>query len=204
MSEKNACKAAQKRSVKSIAVLASVLVLVLGVIGGTLAYLATNTAPVVNNFTYGNVPIDIPEDFNGTTKTNVRIQNKGTADAFVRASIVVTWKDKDGNVSSTTPVLGTDYTMDLNTEGWFEKDGYYYCTNRVLAGKESAVLITEAKKTADAKVPEGYDLSIEILAQSVQADGMKNDMPMVEAIGWPVTAAPRNEHPQTIAPKIAK
>lgn len=162
------------------------LVLAAGVLGGTLAYLFTQTEPIENKFDYGAVPVDILEEFDGTTKSNVVIANEGNTDSFVRAGILITWKNVQGEVSSTA-VRPEDYTMTLNPDGWFEKDGYYYCTSRVDAGQATPVLIVNAEKTAEAQVPEGYDLSIEILAQSVQADGEKNGRPMVETAGWPVT-----------------
>ena len=188
-----------KRNNKKLIMLASVLVLIVATIGGSIAYMAAKTTDVVNEFTFGNVPIDIPEKFDGTTKSDVKVHNNGSADAFVRAKIVVTWKSASGEVSATAVKPG-DYTLKLNKTDWFQgTDGFWYCTNRVKAGKDSAVLINTATKAGTA--PEGYDLSIEILAQSVQADGMKDGKPVVEAIGWPVTASPAGQHPQTIAAK---
>ena len=126
--------------------------------------------------------------------------NDGPADAFVRAKIVVTWKSASGEVSGTAVKPG-DYTLTTG-DGWFQgTDGFYYCKNRVEAKTDSEVLITRATKTAAAVVPEGFDLSIEILAQSVQADGeFTAGEPMVEHF-WPVNAEPNGQHPQTIAAK---
>lgn len=173
---------------KRLILLASVLALAVTVVGGSLAWLTASSDPVVNSFTFGDVAINIPETFEDGVKENVRIRNDGTADAYTRAKIVVSWKsliDED-EVSAVAPVLGTDYTMTMG-EGWFlGADGFWYCKAKVPAGEESAVLIKEAKKTAEAAVPEGFDLSVEILAQNIQADGLKNGAPMVES-AWPVT-----------------
>ena len=188
-----------KRNNKKLIMLASVLVLIVATIGGSIAYMAAKTDNVVNEFTFGNVPIDIPEQFDGTTKSDVKVHNNGSADAFVRAKIVVTWKNAAGEISGTA-VKDTEYTLELNTKDWFLKDGFYYCTNRVEANTDSEVLINTATKADGVVPPEGYDLSIEILAQSVQADGEKNGVPMVENF-WPVNAEPNNQHPQTIAAK---
>ena len=197
----NSGRFAQHRShgrKRSLLVLVSVFVLTFAMVGGSLAYLAAKTDNVINEFTFGDVPIDIPEKFENGVKENVRVHNDGPADAFVRAKVVVTWKSASGEVSGTA-VQPSDYTLDLNTTDWFLKDGFYYCKNRVEANTDSEVLITKATKVGTA--PEGFDLSIEILAQSVQADGVKDGKPMVEAIGWPVTATPNGQHPQTIAAK---
>lgn len=185
---------------RSLLVLVSVFVLTFAMVGGTLAYLAAKTEPVENKFTFGGVPIEIPEKFENGVKENVRVHNDGPADAFVRAKIVVTWKSASGEVSGTA-VQPRDYTLTTGN-GWFQgTDGFWYCKNRVEAKTDSEVLITKATKKDGVVPPEGFDLSIEILAQSVQADGeFTAGEPMVEHF-WPVTATPNGQHPQTIAAK---
>lgn len=182
-------KHVNKKRVTRLIVLASVVALLLGVIGGTLAYMAAKTEPVQNQFTFGDLPIDIPETIDKGVKSNVKIHNGGNVDAYVRAKIVVTWKNAAGEVSGVIPKESTDYTMELNKTNWFEgKDGFWYCSLPVKAGPNSfsPVLITKATRTKEANIPEGYNLSVEILAQSVQADGVKDGRPMVENL-WPVT-----------------
>lgn len=55
--------------------------------------------------------------YSGTYKNNVKIQNTGSTDAFIRASIVGQWLDPDGN-----PVFGfTDKINNLYiVESWYE------------------------------------------------------------------------------------
>ena len=77
-------------------------------IGGTTAFIVANTNQVKNEFTPGEVPIEVKESFDGTTKSDVRIRNNGNVLAFIRAKVVATWKDSGGNVSS-TPVKTGDY-----------------------------------------------------------------------------------------------
>ena len=188
------------RGRKGVALTVSLVLLVLAVVGGTVAFLSAKTAPVVNTFNYSKSDIDIEENVDGGVKKNVTIKNSGDVDVFVRAQIVVTWKNlKTGEISAVPAQEGTDYTMKMGS-GWEQgKDGFWYCTGKVAAKTSSAVLITEAKP-AEGHAPEGYGLSVEILAQGIQADGLKNDKPMVENF-WPVTASPADEHPATIAPK---
>ncbi len=115
---------------------------------------------------------------------------------YVRAAIVVTWAkdefDEEGNVIThlvhpEAPVLGTDYTLDLNLAGgniapdqWrFAPDGFYYYTSPVSGIKgenETAVLINEATQIWDGEDPypvrqDGYVLRVEIAAQTIQAIG---------------------------------
>ena len=119
-----------KKSKKPAALLAS-LALVLGImVAGTIAFLVTNTGPVVNTFTPTNVPPEIHEEFDGTTKSNVTIENQGNTDAYIRAAVMVNWVDESGNVLGQVPVEGTDYTITYDLDnGWVQgADGYYYWT----------------------------------------------------------------------------
>lgn len=147
--------------------LAAVIVLLAGAVGGTWAFLVAQSEPVQNNFTYAHVRCTIDEKFDGTTKSDVKIQNTGDIPAYIRARIVVTWKDASGNVSA-VPVKDSDYTMAMGT-GWTKgTDGYWYCNTAVAAGGETPVLITKCEKKGTA--PKDYDLSVEILADAIQSE----------------------------------
>lgn len=147
--------------------LAAVIVLLAGAVGGTWAFLVAQSEPVQNNFTYAHVRCTIKENFDGTTKSDVQIKNTGDIPAYIRARIVVTWKDARGNVSA-VPVKDSDYTMTMGT-GWTKgTDGYWYCKTAVDAGGETPVLITKCEKKGNA--PKDYDLSVEILADAIQSE----------------------------------
>lgn len=150
--------------------LAAVIVLLAGAVGGTWAFLVAQSEPVQNNFTYAHVSCKIDEKFDGTTKSDVKIQNTGDIPAYIRARIVVTWKDANGNVSSTVPVKNTDYTIAFNTTDWTQQGGYWYCKTAVNPNGFTPELISECKKTANANAPKGYDLSVEILADAIQSE----------------------------------
>ena len=80
------------------------------------AYLQTKTPAVTNSVSAAKDPeLTIVEDFDEKTKSNVKVQvgNVGYS-VYVRAAIVVTWKDGSGNVSAVKPVAGKDYTISLN------------------------------------------------------------------------------------------
>lgn len=150
--------------------LAAVIVLLAGAVGGTWAFLVAQSEPVQNNFTYAHVSCKIDEKFDGTTKSDVKIQNTGDIPAYIRARIVVTWKDANGNVSSTVPVKNTDYTIAFNEneKDWTQQGDYWYCKTAVDAGEETPVLITKCEKKGNA--PKDYDLSVEILADAIQSE----------------------------------
>lgn len=165
--------------------LAAVIVLLAGAVGGTWAFLVAQSEPVQNNFTYAHVSCRIDEKFDGTTKSDVQIQNTGDIPAYIRARIVVTWKDTSGNVSA-VPVKNTDYTIAFNTTDWNQQGGYWYCNTAVNPNGFTPVLIKECKKTDNANVPDDYDLSVEILADAIQSEPASA---VTEAWGYAPTAA---------------
>ena len=160
----------KKRRLAPWAALALGLMLTLSV-GGTIAYLITDTRPVEKTFTPGNVACQVIEDFNGTTKSNVKIKNTGNTDAYIRAAIVVTWQNASGNVLGKAPVLGSDYTLKLATDtGWniTTSDGYYYYATAVSVNNSTGILINECTVLKPAPA-EGYTLCVEVLADAIQA-----------------------------------
>lgn len=163
----------------------SVLVLVLGIVGTTLAYLFTNTDSITNTFTVATAGITVDEKLENGVKNDVTIKNTGDVDVYIRARVIVTWKDDEGNVSATAPVAGTDYTITYQTgTGWVEYEGNYYYTSSVAAGGPTGVLFTDCKPV-EGKTPDGYHLSVEILADSIQA---KPENAVQEAWGVKISA----------------
>ena len=159
---------------KKVSMLLVSLVLIAAIaVGSTVAFIATSTESITNIFNPAKVTIEIEEEIENGVKSNVQVKNTGNTDAFIRAQIVVTWKDADGNVSATKPVKNTDYTMTLNTTDWFlGSDGFYYCETSVAPNAPdnlTPVLIKECKKTENPNQPEDYDLSVEIIASGIQS-----------------------------------
>ena len=157
-------------------------------IGGTLAYLYTSTAPVVNTFNPVLPDITVDEDFSDNVKNNVTIHNTGEVDSFIRAKVVITWQNDAGNVYYKTPVVGTtaengDYKIEWKLTDWVKgDDGFYYYTKSVAPGGETSVLFSGAtplKACEDST----YTLHIEILSQSIQSAPET----AVESV-WPVNA----------------
>lgn len=158
----------QERRVSALALVCIICCLVSGL---TLAYLVTSTDALENVFGVPNFDTSIYEEFsNQEVKDNVKIQNTGDVDAYVRVMVVVTWVNDAGAVYPQIPVKGTDYKITWTTDpAWVQgKDGYWYYTEPIAPGDATAVLFTNCKP-ADGKAPEGYYLSVEILSQSIQA-----------------------------------
>lgn len=155
---------------KSVILLISVSALMLMVIGTSLSFLKTQKGPLVNEFASSYVTSEVIEKFENNIKSNVKIQNTGDIDAYIRAAVIVTWKDKSGNVYPQMPVAGTDYTIVFSDSRWDREttDGYYYYTEPVDSKGYTEVLIKEVKPV-DSKTPEGYWLSVEILGDAIQS-----------------------------------
>lgn len=166
---KHAQRKRKLRFRKSFVVLASVVVLMLGVIGGTLAYLTTDTTPVTNNFSYGHVSCTVEESFDGGTKSNVTVKNTGDTDAYIRAMVIVNWKDASGNVYGKQPVENSDYTISYGS-GWTPNGGYYYYNAPVADGASTSALIASCTEVTANRPAEGYALSVEIIADAVQSE----------------------------------
>ena len=161
---------------KKILTLAAAALLLVALPLAAYAYLSANSGQLGNSF-YPAPEKDptIQEGFDGENKTNVFVSVGETGyTVYVRAAIVVTWKDESGNVYATKPVVGTDYEIQLNSTDWFEQGGYYYCKQSVASNSNTAVLIHSCKRIGAAAAPEGYKLSIQILSQTIQAAGTTN------------------------------
>ena len=153
---------------KEFVLLVSVFAMIAGVVGGTVAYLVADTDPLTNNFDLAEVSCSVEEKFDKQEKKNVKIQNTGDIPAYIRAKVVVTWKDEDGNVYGKAPT-SEDYTIQYNGEVWQQVGDYWYYNTPVKPKELTPVLINSCSPIAD-QTPEGYNLSVEILAEAIQSE----------------------------------
>ena len=157
-------------SKKSILIVTLALLLTVAV-GSTLAYIFMRTDPVNNTFTPAQVSCAVVEEFKDNVKSNVKIQNTGDTDAYIRVAIVITWKSADGTkVWAQKPVEGIDYTITMpSNTGWISaSDGYYYYSSAVSSNAVTGILIKEVTPK-DGRQPPAYYLSVEIVASAIQA-----------------------------------
>lgn len=164
------------------AALSFVLVLSLAV-GGTLAYLVAKSGNVENQFEPAYVTCQV----NTNTCNTINVTNTGNVDAYIRAAIVVNWVDADDNVRGLAPTL-SDYSLTINTSAWHKgSDTEYYYYNQIVApdGTTSDLVTSITVKGA---VPEGYKLSVEVVAEAIQADGDTDNggVPAYQD-GWGIT-----------------
>ena len=99
------------------------------------------------------------------------MQNTGDIPAYVRAALVVTWVSQEsGNTYGGAPVAGTDYTVTMGQSGWLQgSDGFYYCQSPIAASGTTPILIN-AISPLEGRAPEGYVLSVQIVASAIQAE----------------------------------
>ena len=164
----------EKSQKKSLTLMASLaLVLAISVVG-TVAYLVTNTDPVVNTFTPATPSIKVEETLNEGEKSDVKVTNTGEVPMYIRAVYVVEWKNEEGKVVAMPAGAEVNVVMG----DWTKKDGYWYYPEVLEAGKTT---VSNFIKTATVTIPKGYTVDIEILAQGIQAEP---DQAVIDAWGF--------------------
>ncbi|MCH5316004.1 MAG: hypothetical protein J1E81_08820 [Eubacterium sp.] len=176
----------------------AIVVLVTIIATAVLAAYLKNSIVIPNSFSPADStkPI-ITEKFENNVKEDVffKVGNPGYP-VYVRAKIVVTWQDKNGNVYYLKPQAGIDYDIDLNLTDWKlikenenDEEGFYYYNSRVESNGETTNLINICKPKADAPA-DGYSLSVEIIVQTIQAigttdaDTYEDGTPAWEDVNW--------------------
>lgn len=162
-------RSARRHGGRPLALLLALILVVGAAAGGTVAWLTQTTGTANNNFEYGRVSCEVSENFDGvSTKQDVQITNKGNIPAYIRATYVVNWLDKDGNIAASVPEVYS-YNLTENPNGTWTKgtDGYFYYLTPVAPGASTPGSLL----TCTAVRPENpeYRLSVEILATAVQS-----------------------------------
>ena len=165
----------RKKQKKVISLLLSIALLLTLATGGTLAYIVTKSAMAQNQFVAGYVTSSVNN--NGT------VTNTSNVDAYIRAAVVVNWMDNDGNVYGIKP----SYTVAINS-GWSQIGDFYYYTSAVSSGRTTTTAPVTVAVSDDA--PSGaYSLSVEIVAEAIQAEGTLDSNDSVTAVlgAWGLT-----------------
>ena len=164
-------------------VLSTLLLLALA-IGGTVAWLTTNTEGITNTFTPSQVSCEVKEEFNGSVKSNVTVKNTSDIEAYIRVKLI-TYRVNDEN----NHIGGTAAIPSFNPgEGWVLYNGYYYYTKPVASGASiSPALISSITLESSYKDADGGKQAIDVMAEAIQSEPAK-------AVGeaWGVTIAPNS------------
>jgi len=168
---------------KKIIIPLIVLALLTGTVGGTLAFLLDTTAPIENTFVPSEIIIDTYEEFDGEEKSNIYVQNNGTADAYVRIKLLGYWYD---NQKDAVVAKQSWFDMESKTpnNGWFYKDGYYYYYTVLTPGNTTEYLFSSVKFSESMDNMYQYSKAIiEVTAQATQV--VHNGDSVLDAVGWP-------------------
>lgn len=170
---------------RKTATLLVAIVLLLGVaVGTTVAYLIDSTDRIENKFEYAKTDVTVTEELTGTTKSNVKVENKSNIPVYIRATYVVNWVDAFGNIVTPDPGEYV-YQLDVNPDNkWVQgKGGYYYYPTPVQPNglTDGSLLNCTVTYPEGVATPE-YTLNVEILATAIQSEPKD----AVEAV-WPVT-----------------
>ena len=154
-----------KYNKKQLGLLISIILIATVTVGGTLAWLIDHTDAVTNTFEPTEVTCVIDETMNmkANEKTDVKVTNTGDVDAYIRAKVVVTWQNNDGEVLSVLPKAGEDYEIIYTASDWdtAASDGYFYYTKAVHPDDDTSQLIQSCKPLKKAP-SEGYSLHVEL------------------------------------------
>ena len=107
---------------KPVKVILSFLLIFTVTVGGTLAYLSTQTNDVVNTFTPSHVDCKVEEVFENNVKSAIKVQNTSDIDAFIRVKLISYRVNDEGKQIGGLAVID-DFNLGV---GWFEYDGFYY------------------------------------------------------------------------------
>ncbi len=181
-------KKKQKNRGKILAVLASLVLLAGVAVGSTMAFLVAQTEGKENVFTQAKTTAVIDEVIEDGVKKDVKVTNTGDITAYIRATVIISWVDPDDSsmVYAGMPAEGTDYEMTIPVDSQWVKgnDGFWYYTQPIAAGDFTGVLLTDCKPLETANIPDGASLSVEILAQSVQAQGVDESGKKAVVLAW--------------------
>lgn len=151
------------RVYRTAVLLIAVLLLIGTAVGSTAAFLVTKTEPVEEAFAYAQVSCEVTR-----SGSALAVQNTGTAQAYIRASYAVNWRDGEGYIAAAAP---EGYSCDLVKDpqgAWVDGgDGYFYYPDPVDPGGETpSLLICSVSCPVD---PE-YTLSVEVVAEAIQSN----------------------------------
>ena len=157
---------------KALIVAALAVVILTAAVGGTMAWLSTQTQDLTNTFVPAKVTCKVVENFTegDTEKKDVRIQNTGTTDAYIRVAVIGNWY-KDGKV-----VAGWTDDITYNETDWFTKSEngvtYHYYKYSIPSVAQNATGCFTAKlfnSYTPTGGPEGAHFEMNIICQAVQS-----------------------------------
>ena len=145
----------RKFNKKKFLVVVSLVLVLTAAVGGTVAYIIDVAGPVVNTFDPSHVLCEV--------QTDTSIKNTGDTAAYIRAFVVLNYKNGEIIQAGTSPV---EITLESNS-GWEKSGNYYYYTYPVSASGSTTSLVSNKDALLD--VTGNGTPTLEIVAQAIQA-----------------------------------
>lgn len=145
---------------------ALLLVLVL-ICGSVFAYMFHRTEEEDTTFAPATVSCEVAEEFNGTEKSGITVENTGDIDAYLRVRLVTYWVNGEGKVAAkSSPTLSI-----TPAEGWIAgKDNTFYYPEPV-APETSTQVLFDGSITLEQE--DGLKQAIDVFAEAIQAEPAK-------------------------------
>lgn len=153
-----------KKSLLKIAL--SVLLVAVVLVGGTLAYLVTQTNILTNTFAVVDITTTIEEspDSDLAEDKEPEVKNQSNVPVYVRAIAVATTEE-----GSSVPVSAEDVTINYAGAGWVPYGDYYYYTEPLPANGETTALFNGVTVNIPEKDAEGAKFAVYVYHESVEA-----------------------------------
>lgn len=157
----------QKR--KPVILILSLALLLIAAVGGTVAYLQTNSGSVTNTFTPAEVKIIPDEVTTANSKSNITFRNDGTVPVYIRATLVIYWTDTiNGTEQTIAPPAANLVNIGAVQDKWFKVDDIYYYSDSVAPGGSTDIMLDPITVA----LPDGSTAQchIDVRAEAIQAE----------------------------------
>ncbi len=173
-------RAKHTKGAKLFVMLLSLTLVLCAIIGGTAAWLITNTDPVVNTFTYGDINIDLTEtdtnkDGDGDPNTNLYPMLPGNAIAKdPKVTVFANSEDSWLFVKLEKSVNFDDFMTYEIADGWTALDGVDGVYYRTVDKAETDVEFNVLKPDADNNTVYVKDTVTKEMLNALDANGASN------------------------------
>lgn len=164
----------RKRRKKLNMFFVALVLLFLGAVGGTMAFLLDTTSRVENTFTPAEVKISINETVENNKKSEISFTNSNdpkSVPVYIRATLAVYWTDIINETEQIVPApAGASVFVPTDMgQGWIKVGDIYYYTVPVVPGGTTTAMLTNAVTVT---VPDESTLKcyIDVRAEAIQAE----------------------------------
>ena len=126
----------------------SVIALIVAItVNVVIAYMFKQSSEITNVFVPAEVSCEVDEEFNGTLKTSVKVDNTSNIDVYIRLRVVTHWEDSKGNIvarSSPEIMFGKQDGWLYNSDDWiYDSNDYtFYHKAPVAVGDSTSELLS--------------------------------------------------------------